>query len=80
MADAIDKITMDVPLLIRLLELAREDIKTDAQLHEVVTRIIDLSKTNVEILGMEQYSQIVGDTEVAKLRAFARLQSKTKGA
>lgn len=72
--DDIDSITLDVPLLIRLLEHAREDIKTDAQLHEVVTRVIALSKTGVEILGMEQYSQIVGETPVAKLKAIARIQ------
>lgn len=75
MDDPIDKICLDVPLLIRLLELAREDIKTDAQLHELVERITSASKT-VPILGMEQYAAIVGqDTPaMAAFKALARLK------
>lgn len=77
MADTIDKVCLDVPLLIRLLELAREDIKSDAELHVVVERVIELSKTGVEVLGMAQYSKIVREPQTAKLRAIARL-SKLK--
>ena len=57
-ADAIDTITVDVPLLIRLLELAREDIKSDQELHDVTENIIRLSKEN-NTLTMEHYDAIV---------------------
>jgi hypothetical protein len=40
--DSKDTITMDVPLFIRMLEMAREDIKSDEQLHQVVENVLDL--------------------------------------
>jgi hypothetical protein len=51
-----DTITMNVPLFIRMLELAREDIKSDEQLHRLVENIIDL-KDN--LLTMDDYDEIV---------------------
>jgi len=36
--DAVDTITMDVPLFIRMLEYAREDAKTDIDLHDVTEK------------------------------------------
>jgi len=59
-ADAKDLITVDVPLFIRLLELAREDIKTDAELHNVVERVISESKSS-GTLTMDHYPTIVGE-------------------
>lgn len=56
--DNIDKITLDVPLFIRLLEYSREDAKTDMDLHDVAENIIKLSKKN-KVLGMSNYSDIV---------------------
>jgi hypothetical protein len=53
-----DKITVDVPLFIRLLEYAREDAKTDMDLHNVAENIIALSETG-ETLTMAQYDKIV---------------------
>jgi len=53
-----DEITMDVPLLIRLLEYAREDAKTDMDLHNVAEQLIKLSGQGC--LSMQQYEQIVG--------------------
>jgi hypothetical protein len=53
-----DKITVDVPLFIRLLEYAREDAKTDMDLHNVAENIIALSETG-ETLTMAQYDEIV---------------------
>lgn len=41
-ADKKDTITMDIPFLIRVLELAREDVKTDVELHKVVEKLIDI--------------------------------------
>ena len=40
--DLKDTIKMDVPLFIRMLEMAREDIKSDEQLHQVVENVLDL--------------------------------------
>ena len=53
-----DKITVDVPLFIRLLEYAREDAKTDMDLHTVTENIIKLSETG-KTLTMAQYDEIV---------------------
>lgn len=54
-----DAVTVDIPLLIRLLEYAREDAKTDMDLHNVAEQLIKLS-ANGDTLSMEQYDQIVG--------------------
>jgi hypothetical protein len=53
-----DIVKMDVPLFIRLLELAREDIKQDADLHDVAEAVIALSQQGVAT--MADYDQIVG--------------------
>jgi hypothetical protein len=53
-----DKITLDVPLFIRLLEYAREDAKTDMDLHNVTEKVISLS-TEDKILTMSDYNNIV---------------------
>jgi len=53
-----DKITVDVPLFIRLLEYAREDAKTDMDLHNVAENAIKLSETG-KTLTMVQYDDIV---------------------
>lgn len=52
-----DSIRIDVPLLIRLLEYAREDAKTDLDLHDVAEQLIDLSSTG-QILTMKDYTKI----------------------
>ena len=54
----LDKITVDVPLFIRLLEYAREDAKTDMDLHNVAEHAIALSETG-KTLTMAQYDEIV---------------------
>jgi hypothetical protein len=53
-----DSITVDVPLFIRLLEYAREDAKTDMDLHNVAEHALALS-TAGETLTMAQYDEIV---------------------
>ena len=53
-----DKIIVDVPLFIRLLEYAREDAKTDMDLHNVAENAIALSETG-KTLTMAQYDEIV---------------------
>jgi hypothetical protein len=66
-----DIIKVDVPLFIRLLEYAREDAKTDMDLHNVAENIIQLSE-NGECLSMEDYSRIVDITskELDEIRAM----------
>ena len=53
-----DKVTLDIPLFIRLLEYAREDAKTDMDLHNVAENAIALSETG-KTLTMAQYDEIV---------------------
>lgn len=60
-ADVIDTITMDVPLFIRMLEYSREDAQTDMDLHDVAEKAITLNKGK-EYLTMEDYNQIIGET------------------
>ena len=57
-----DKITVDVPLFIRLLEYAREDAKTDIDLHNVAENAIALSETG-KTLTMAQYDELVKNTQ-----------------
>jgi hypothetical protein len=53
-----DIVKLDVPLFIRLLELAREEVKQDADLHDVAEAVIQLSQDGVAT--MADYDQIVG--------------------
>ena len=54
--DKKDRVTLDIPLLIRVLELAREDIKTDMDLHRVVEKLIQIR--NKGVLTMKDYNTI----------------------
>lgn len=54
--DKKDTITVDIPLMIRLLELAREDVKTDVELHQIVERLISIR--NKGVLTMNDYKRI----------------------
>jgi len=76
-----DKITMDVPLFIRMLEYAREDAKTDMDLHKVTENALALSETG-KTLTMTQYDEIIGGSadgieqsinEVRKMQQLAGL-------
>lgn len=52
-----DLIQIDVPLFIRLLELAREDVKQDADLHDVAEIVTKLSQEHP--VTMANYEEIV---------------------
>ena len=52
-----DVVKLDVPLFIRLLELAREDVKQDADLHDLAEAVIKLSQEGVAT--MADYDTIV---------------------
>jgi len=57
----IDTVTMDVPLFIRMMEYAREDAKTDMDLHVAMENILRLQK-GTPTLTMKEYDSIIGDT------------------
>jgi hypothetical protein len=54
----IDVIRLDVPTFIRLLELAREEIDNDMDLHDVAEKMTELSQGKV--VTMDDYDDIVG--------------------
>lgn len=51
-----DTVTFDVPLLIRVFELVREDVKTDMDLHNLVEKLLALK--NEGTLTMAHYEKI----------------------
>jgi len=55
---SINKIILDVPLFIRMLEYAKEDAKTDMDLHVVTENILNLSSEG-KMLTMADYDKIV---------------------
>lgn len=59
-ADPVDTVTVDVPLLLRVMEYAKEDAQDDLALHDVAEAMVRLSKNN-EVLSMDHYETIVGD-------------------
>lgn len=65
-----DKVTLDIPLFIRLLEYAREDAKTDVDLHRVAENAIELSKTG-KTLTIANYDAVVKN-EVKELQERLR--------
>jgi hypothetical protein len=68
-----DKITLDVPLFIRLLEYAREDAKTDMDLHNVAEKAIAASETG-KTLTMADYDGLVaGSSEDQQMDEVKRM-------
>lgn len=51
-------IRVDVPLLIRLLEFAREDASSDLDLHALASRMISESEGG-KVLTMEDYEELI---------------------
>ena len=51
-----DVLKITIPLFIRLMEYAKEDAKTDMDLHEVAERAIAMQD---KILGMESYNKLI---------------------
>jgi DNA-binding ferritin-like protein len=76
-----DIVKLDVPLFIRLMELAREDVKQDADLHDIAEAVTRLSQEGVAT--MADYEQIVafmqkqGDPateEIARIKQLGGMQ------
>lgn len=68
-----DKVTLDIPLFIRLLEYAKEDAKTDMDLHKVAENILKLS-TSGKTLDMGSYDEIVKKEKQEQIKEWTRLQ------
>lgn len=60
--DAVDTITMDIPLFLRMLEYSREDASQDMDLHDVTEKANTLGKER-GTLTMDDYDAIVGAAE-----------------
>lgn len=54
----IDIIKLDVPVFLRLLELAKEEVKNDMDLHDIAEIAAKMSQDRV--ITMDDYDSIVG--------------------
>lgn len=77
-----DIIKVDVPTFLRLLELSREDVKQDADLHDIAQRVTEISKDRV--VTMADYNDIVGfmktqgkEDELDTIKRLGGLNDKT---
>jgi len=52
-----DIIKVDVPTFLRLLELAREEVKQDTDLHDVAEKVAEISRDHV--VTMADYNNII---------------------
>lgn len=78
MHNPIDTVQLDVPLFIRLLELAREEVDNDADLHLVAEIVTKLSTKGV--VNMDSYPEILafmnrgnGNEEISHLKRLSGL-------
>ena len=62
-----DKVSLDIPLLIRLLEYAREDAKTDMDLHDLTEKLIAQGSEPGKTLTMADYEDLVPGTDVVTM-------------
>ncbi len=67
-------ISCDMSLFIRLLEVAREEIKSDAELHHLVERCSEAQALKDSPLTMDDYENLVGPPK-AELNAATRLRA-----
>ena len=63
--DSIDTITMDIPLFLRALEYAKEDARTDMDLHDFTTNAIALNKEK-GALDMNDYISLIKEARTSK--------------
>jgi hypothetical protein len=72
-----DVVKLDVPLFIRLLELAREDVKQDADLHDIAEAVIKLSQQGVATMadydGIVDFMKQQGSNSNAELDRIRKL-------
>lgn len=65
LSDAPDVIKVDVPLFIRLLEWAREDVDNDMPLHVLAENAVQLMTERPAGLAMSDYAQLISGTQPA---------------
>ena len=58
-------IAFTIPLLVRVLELVREDVSSDVNLHFILEQLIALSAAN-ECLNMSHYESIAKSNPTSK--------------
>ena len=68
-----DKVTLDIPLFIRLLEYAREDAKTDMDLHNVAEKAITASETGKTLTMADYDSLVANDSEDQEMNEIKRM-------
>lgn len=75
-ADKTDSVELDIPLFIRILELAREEIKSDADLHSMVERMIAMRESGM--LTMDNYKDIARGIVSESLDEAHKINSKVE--
>lgn len=70
-----DVIKMDVPLMIRVFEYIKEDVKDDVEIHEISARLISLSAMG-RALNMDDYNQIIPskNPEIERMKELSGLR------
>ena len=68
-----DKVTVDIPLFIRLLEYAREDAKTDMDLHNVAEKAVAASETGKTLTMADYDSLVAGSSEDQQMDEVKRM-------
>jgi len=61
-----DVIKVDIPLFLRLLEYAREDAKTDMDLHTMTAKLTKLCADGT-VAGMEHYDLVTKHTDLKEM-------------
>lgn len=76
-----DTVKFDVPFLIRILEFAREEAKSDNELHRMATNLIQIGKEG-NTLTMDNFEAIIANikgSEINYLRHLAGIANKKEG-
>ena len=74
--DKKDTLTLDIPLFIKLLEMAREDLKSDEAIHELVEKLLDKKD---KILSMADYKSIKETETTPKYSEEDQVNEVSKG-
>jgi hypothetical protein len=66
------KICMDVPLFIKVLEFCHDEATNDVELHRILTNAIEMTKKK-ECLGMIDYMELLKDVKGSELDYLKKL-------
>jgi hypothetical protein len=72
-----DVIRLNIPLFLRLLEYAKENAKTDMDLHRVTENVIKLSQLGKTLI-MADYDKIIGSTEELNEGRYSQFKKQTE--